>query len=179
LEFGEGVSAESRPHASRIERAKKLFRVVAFIGGWAGLAAVCAGGALVGLLVKNDELFIAGILVLGVVLLVPIFAVLGTLRTAIRRARGPHEVHMRPGDELGPILASRSAAADLRRRLEERIAGADEAVIDFERVVTISPSFADEFIAKLPPGARVEVLNLCDDLRALIDSVTARRAETR
>jgi STAS-like domain of unknown function (DUF4325) len=85
---------------------------------------------------------------------------------------------MRPADELGPILASRSLAADLRRRLEEELAACGDAVIDFDGVATMSPSFADELVAKLSQQdrERVEFLNLSDDLRALIDAVTAGRA---
>ena len=85
---------------------------------------------------------------------------------------------MRPADELGSILASRSLAADLRQRLEADLERDGTAVVDFDGVATMSPSFADEFIAKLPPDARerVELVNLSDDLRALIDYVTAGRA---
>lgn len=85
---------------------------------------------------------------------------------------------MRPADELGPILASRGRALDLRRRLEAELAAAGEAVIDFEGVDTMTPSFADEFIAKLPADARdrLRFEHLDEDLRALIDAVSAGRA---
>ena len=51
-------------------------------------------------------------------------------------------------------------------------------MIDFDGVDTMTPSFADEFIAKLPADERDKVTfeNLDDDLRALIDAVSAGRA---
>jgi len=87
---------------------------------------------------------------------------------------------MRPADELGPILVSRSRAADLRQKLEAELEVDGAATIDFTGAVTMSPSFADELIAKLPQDARehVELVNLSEDLRALVDYVTAGRPVT-
>ena len=85
---------------------------------------------------------------------------------------------MRPADEVGPILASRSLATSLRERLEAEVERDGTAVVDFNGVATMSPSFADELIAKLPPEVqqRVKLVNLSSDLRVLIDAVTAGRA---
>ena len=59
---------------------------------------------------------------------------------------------IRPADEFGSVLAGRSQAAILRARVEE-LARVDPPVsIDFDGVLTASPSFADEFFAKLDPA---------------------------
>jgi STAS-like domain of unknown function (DUF4325) len=85
---------------------------------------------------------------------------------------------MRPADKLGPILASRGLAAQLREELESEVSNQGGAALDFEGVETMSPSFADELLAKLSPTTRehIEILNLSDDLQALAAFVTASRS---
>jgi hypothetical protein len=88
---------------------------------------------------------------------------------------------IRPADELGPVLASRSVAATLRGRVEEAVQEGSVVVVDFEGVDVMSPSFADELFAKLqvPPGEtgeeRVRFENLRDDLEALAEYVRRGR----
>jgi anti-anti-sigma regulatory factor len=87
---------------------------------------------------------------------------------------------MRPADELGPILASRSRAQDLRHRLETEIRDGGTATLDFSGVEMMSPSFADELVAKLPDPLRahVQLVNLSDDLRSLVDAVSLSRSNS-
>ena len=56
---------------------------------------------------------------------------------------------IRPADELGPVLAGRAQATVLRRRVEQFVRSGEPVVIDFDGVLTASPSFADELFAKL------------------------------
>jgi hypothetical protein len=87
---------------------------------------------------------------------------------------------MRPADELGPILASRSRALELRNRLEAELSAGGIAVLDFDGVDAMSPSFADELVAKLPENLRghLQLINLSDDLQALVDVVSVSRAKS-
>ena len=78
---------------------------------------------------------------------------------------------VRPAETLGPFLTGRAVAADLRTMVETELAHDGTVTIDFDGVVVMSPSFADELFAKLPRDAvedgRVRFENLDDDLRAL------------
>jgi hypothetical protein len=58
---------------------------------------------------------------------------------------------IRPADDLGSVLAGRSQAAVLRARVEQLARTDPPVVVDFVGVLTASPSFADEFFAKLDP----------------------------
>lgn len=73
--------------------------------------------------------------------------------------------------ELEPVVSSRFAAEELRARIEHELAGGAEVVISFEGVVAISPSFADELFAKMPPEAersgRLRFVGLSEDLLAI------------
>lgn len=80
-------------------------------------------------------------------------------------------------EELGPVLVGRTDAA----RMRDRVLDAPDdggAVVDFAGIEVVSPSFADEFFAKLPAPllesgqVRLEPLNQ----RAARDS--ARRERT-
>lgn len=82
-----------------------------------------------------------------------------------------------PADELGPVLAGRSAAAVLRARVE-RLAEQGPVVVDFAGVVAASPSFADEFFAKLEPQTSAEAItfiNVSPSLNAIARFVTHGR----
>ena len=86
---------------------------------------------------------------------------------------------IKPAEDLGPVLTGRSVAQALRTRIEE-LATHDVVVVDFDGVEAVSPSFADEIFAKLPSSlidsGRVRFEHLDDDLKALIEFVTAARA---
>lgn len=56
---------------------------------------------------------------------------------------------IRPADELGPVLAGRGQATVLRRCVEQLARKDSAVVVDFAGVLATSPSFADEFFAKL------------------------------
>jgi STAS-like domain of unknown function (DUF4325) len=74
----------------------------------------------------------------------------------------------------GAVPAGRSQAQALREEIE-RAAIDGDVVVDFARVLTLSPSFADELFAKLPPelvgSGRVEFQNLSPATRAIADFV--------
>lgn len=88
---------------------------------------------------------------------------------------------IRPADELGPVLASRSVAATLRDRIQAAADQGSIVVLDFEGVEVMSPSFADELFAKTKPpigsstDARIRVENLREDLQALAEYVRRGR----
>jgi hypothetical protein len=83
-------------------------------------------------------------------------------------------------DEVGPVLAGRFDGARMRERLEAA-ASSGEAVIDLAGVEAISPSFADEFFAKLPPGMlesdAVRFEHMTPALEAIVRAVTAARSQ--
>jgi hypothetical protein len=87
---------------------------------------------------------------------------------------------LRLADEVGPVLAGRSEGARMRERLVAAVA-TGEAVIDLEGVEAISPSFADEFFAKLPAGLlegdSVRFEHLTPEVEAIVRAVTAARAQ--
>lgn len=84
---------------------------------------------------------------------------------------------IRPVDEQGSALAGRPAAARIRAQIESA-AQQFEVVVDLEGVM-MSPSFADELIAKLPRDlldtGRVRFVNIDEDLAFLVDFVIAGR----
>lgn len=88
---------------------------------------------------------------------------------------------IKPADELGPVLASRSVAATLRSRIETAVGQGSWVVLDFEGVEVMSPSFADELFAKTNPpigtstDAQIRVENLREDLQALAEYVRRGR----
>jgi STAS-like domain of unknown function (DUF4325) len=73
---------------------------------------------------------------------------------------------IRPADELGSVLAGRGAAAVLRARIEQIAHRGDHVTVDFEGVLSASPSFADELFAKLNR-------ELVDDGRVVFENVPA------
>jgi hypothetical protein len=81
----------------------------------------------------------------------------------------------------GTVPAGRSQAQALREEIE-RAAIDGDVVVDFARVLTLSPSFADELFAKLSPelveSGRVEFQNLSPATRAIADFVISGRHGT-
>jgi anti-anti-sigma regulatory factor len=62
---------------------------------------------------------------------------------------------IRLADEFGPVLVGRGTAERIRLRIQDAAHTDGEGVIlDFEGVLTVSPSFADELFAKLDPSLR-------------------------
>lgn len=92
----------------------------------------------------------------------------------------PNAMTIRLADELGAVLAGRGNAERLRSRVEH--VARDEAqnvVLDFTGVITVSPSFADELFAKLDPtvrrSGRIEARNMGAGLRSIARYVEAGR----
>ncbi|MDW5597166.1 STAS-like domain-containing protein [Conexibacter stalactiti] len=92
---------------------------------------------------------------------------------------------LRPAEIFGPGLVGRSVATPLREDVERRLAAGESVVLDFTGVMGISPSFADELLAKLPVDAwdegRVQMIHLprvqADFARMLITSRRMQRPE--
>jgi hypothetical protein len=76
---------------------------------------------------------------------------------------------IRPADELGSVLAGRAEATVLRTHVEHLARSDDPVIVDFAGVLTASPSFADEFFAKLDPA-------LLEDGRVVFEHVSASLA---
>lgn len=87
---------------------------------------------------------------------------------------------IRPLDELGPVLLGRHTGAAFRERVLA-CAEAGPVVVDLAGIELISPSFADELFAKLPPDVisdrRVRFSNASDEIRALARGVRGLRRE--
>jgi anti-anti-sigma regulatory factor len=91
-----------------------------------------------------------------------------------------HPMTIRLADEFGGVLLGRGNAERIRNRIENAARSTDELVIvDFERVITVSPSFADELFAKLDPtlrqSGRVEVRGMSPALESIARYVVAGR----
>jgi hypothetical protein len=88
-------------------------------------------------------------------------------------------MNIKPADEQGPVLTSRGRAAVLRAVIEQAVADGEQVVLDFDGVETMSPSFADELIAKLDPEAlregHVRLCNLPPSVKSLARYLTANR----
>lgn len=88
-------------------------------------------------------------------------------------------MRIRPAERLGAVLTGRSVAAALRVEVEERLKTGEHVVLDFENVAAMSPSFADELLAKLPHEAwkakRVTVEHLDEDSAAFARILIANR----
>jgi hypothetical protein len=86
---------------------------------------------------------------------------------------------LRPAEQLGDVLTGRDSAADLRHEVERRLAAGQRVVLDFTDVAILSPSFADELLAKLPADAldtgRVAVEHLDSASAALARVAIASR----
>jgi anti-anti-sigma regulatory factor len=81
-------------------------------------------------------------------------------------------------EEHGSLLAGRFLGLELRQQVEEH-AGNGEVVVDLAGVEMVSPSFADEFFAKLDSqlvgSGRVRLINVRPDLEEIIRTVSAGR----
>lgn len=86
---------------------------------------------------------------------------------------------IRPAERAGEALVGRDDAAELRHEVERRLGRGEHVVLDFAGTAAVSPSFADELLAKLPAGAladgRVVVEHLDTGQQALARMVTAAR----
>jgi anti-anti-sigma regulatory factor len=82
-------------------------------------------------------------------------------------------------DEQGPVITGRSAATRIRERIEADIRSGDDVVVDFDGVLTISPSAGDELFAKLrttnDAGGHVRFVNMPEAVEALARYVIANR----
>lgn len=92
----------------------------------------------------------------------------------------PHAMTIRLADEFGAVLAGRGSAERIRSQLEHAARDTTEhIVLDFEGVITVSPSFADELFAKLDPAVRksghVEVRGMGPGLKSIARYVEAGR----
>jgi hypothetical protein len=85
-------------------------------------------------------------------------------------------------EEIEPVLSSRFAAEELRARIERELTGGADVVVSFEGVIAISPSFADELFAKMPPEAersgRLRFVDLSEDLLAIARFVKEGRGRS-
>jgi anti-anti-sigma regulatory factor len=87
---------------------------------------------------------------------------------------------IRLADEFGGVLLGRDNAQRIRSRVENATRESSEPVVlDFEGILTVSPSFADELFAKLDPAlrnsGRVEVRGTSPGLDAIARFVVAGR----
>ena len=85
---------------------------------------------------------------------------------------------IKPADEFGAVLAGRTLAARMREQVEAAAVESD-VVIDFAGIEMMSPSFADELIAKLPRdllgAGRIRIEHLSDEIASLARFVIAGR----
>lgn len=81
--------------------------------------------------------------------------------------------------EAGPFLTGRSEAQRLRESVLGIVQRDGEAVVDLEGVEVISPSFADEFFAKMPEelldSKQVRFEHLTDEFSLIVHTVVAQR----
>jgi hypothetical protein len=91
----------------------------------------------------------------------------------------PPPVRLSPINEHGPLLAGRFLGLELRQQVET-YAQDHDVVVDLAGVEMASPSFADEFFAKLDPklleSGRVRLENVRPELDEIIRTVTAGRS---
>jgi anti-anti-sigma regulatory factor len=92
----------------------------------------------------------------------------------------PNPMMIRLADEFGNVLVGRSTAERIRLRIEESAHGSEPVVLDFEGIITVSPSFADELFAKLEPELRqsgqLELRSMSPALESIARFVVAGRA---
>jgi hypothetical protein len=84
---------------------------------------------------------------------------------------------LRLAEQHGPVLSGRVVAMKLRSDLEYELGHNGVAVLDFEGVEAISPSFADELFNRLVDQLgedRVEFANLNEHLRTVAMMVRRR-----
>jgi anti-anti-sigma regulatory factor len=91
---------------------------------------------------------------------------------------------IRLAEQIGSVLLGRGNAERFRQRVERAAESNEHVILDFEGILTISPSFADELFAKLDPALRhsgqVEVRGMSPALESIERFVVAGRpGETR
>ncbi len=90
----------------------------------------------------------------------------------------PNQMTIRLAEEFGPVLVGRATGGQIRSRIEQAAqCGGDPIVLDFEAILTVSPSFADELFAKLDPAVRqrLEVRSMEPGLESITRFVVAGR----
>ena len=79
----------------------------------------------------------------------------------------------------GAVLAGRAQAQALREEIEAATRDGNDVVVDFARVLSMSPSFADELFAKVDPellgSGQVEFQHVSASIRAIADFVVRSR----
>lgn len=90
-------------------------------------------------------------------------------------------LEVRLADDHGSVLAGRDLAKHIRREVVDQVEHGEEAVIDLDGVVAISPSFADELFGKLPAavGEKVRFENVSEHLAAVARMARAGRGPDR
>ena len=85
-----------------------------------------------------------------------------------------------PAESFGLVLVGRSRGAELRDQIE-RLASSHVVVVDLEGIEMMSPSFADELLAKLPQelitDGRVRFENVSEPISRLGQFVRTSRDE--
>jgi anti-anti-sigma regulatory factor len=92
----------------------------------------------------------------------------------------PRPMTIKLAEQFGPVLVGRSNAARIRGQIEDAVhSGQEPVVLDFVDIVTVSPSFADELLAKLDPalreGGRVDVRGMSPALKSIARFMAAGR----
>lgn len=80
--------------------------------------------------------------------------------------------------DFGSTMATRQRGEELRGKVLEIADEASHLVLDFRGVLSVSSSFADEFIGTLAiseSDREVDVINARDEVQSVIDSVIERR----
>lgn len=84
--------------------------------------------------------------------------------------------------EHGATFATRGRGAELRERILEASDAGSPVIFDFDGVLTVSASFADEFLGKIAVDAEsrkslreIEVRNASEKVNDVIDRVLERR----
>jgi hypothetical protein len=87
---------------------------------------------------------------------------------------------IRLAEEHGSVLTGRTVGSEVRQRIEQCVARGESVVVDFDGVLAVSPSFADEVFARVPSEAIDSGLlrfeNLADDLLEIARLVSRRRS---
>lgn len=86
---------------------------------------------------------------------------------------------MRLADDYGQVLSGRDLAEAIKDDLVRRVQNGGSVVVDFDEVLAVSPSFADEFFAKLPDSVaeRVKFTHVSEHLQAVASMARAGRSE--
>lgn len=84
----------------------------------------------------------------------------------------PQPMTISLANEFGSVLVGRATAARIRERIEAAAQSSDAPVVlDFNAVLTVSPSFADELFAKLPAELRTSERIRLDGMTPALESI--------